>query len=223
MDNARSRGHSSSANRGPERTVRLGSRPPHRHRRVRTGRQPGSRRPLGRTPRGRDGDPEQQYAVALLPRRKSPGGEPPDTGAPIEGARAPGWRSVHDRTLDTAAAFPYRPRLGWDIVLADDEDGVRVLEGDVHATTRTLWVHRRRLRDPRVGRFYEYHDHGDARSEIVPGVTPAAPRPPPPSARRRACGETRAACTVRSGCPPRRGGLRNTDAHPRGRGMTGHP
>lgn len=58
-----------------------------------------------------------------------------------------------------AAAFPYLLRLGWDVVLTDDEDGFPVLEVNAHAAMRTLQVHRPLLRDPRVRRFYEYHGY----------------------------------------------------------------
>jgi hypothetical protein len=81
----------------------------------------------------------------------------PDTGTRIEGARVPGWPAVRERIVEMAAAFPYLPRLGWDVVLTDDEGGFRVLEVNAHAATRTLQVHRPLLRDPRVRRFYEYH------------------------------------------------------------------
>ncbi|MEF8801846.1 MAG: sugar-transfer associated ATP-grasp domain-containing protein [Halolamina sp.] len=80
----------------------------------------------------------------------------PDTGARIEGVRVPDWSTVQDRILEMAAAFPYLPRLGWDIVLTGDR-GFLVLEVNAHAATRTLQVHRPLLRDPRVKRFYEYH------------------------------------------------------------------
>jgi hypothetical protein len=81
----------------------------------------------------------------------------PDTGARIEGTRVPNWSAVRDGILEMAREVPYLPRLGWDVVVTGDGEFV-VLEANAHTATRTLQVHRPLLRDPRVRRFYEYHE-----------------------------------------------------------------
>ncbi|MEF8801847.1 MAG: sugar-transfer associated ATP-grasp domain-containing protein [Halolamina sp.] len=83
----------------------------------------------------------------------------PNSGTRIEGTDVPDWPSVRDRVVEMAAMFPSLPRLGWDLVLTDDEGGFRVLEVNAHAGIETLQVHRPHLQDPRTRRFYEYHGH----------------------------------------------------------------
>jgi hypothetical protein len=81
--------------------------------------------------------------------------EHPDTGEPLAGRSVPDWPAVREGVLAMAAEVPSLPRLGWDVVVADD--GFRVLEVNAHAATRTLQVHRPLLADPRTRRFYERH------------------------------------------------------------------
>jgi hypothetical protein len=86
-------------------------------------------------------------------------GTHPDTGSRIEGVRVPNWATIRERVLELATAFPHLPRLGWDVVVVDEDGGFVVLEINRHAGIETLQVHRPLLRDPRVRRFYEHHGY----------------------------------------------------------------
>lgn len=79
----------------------------------------------------------------------------PATGAPIEGVAVPEWSTIHDRVLEMARTLSSLPRIGWDIVVTDDE--FVVLEINTHPGVDTIQVHRPHLRDPRTRRFYEHH------------------------------------------------------------------
>jgi D-alanine-D-alanine ligase-like ATP-grasp enzyme len=57
--------------------------------------------------------------------------------------------------LELAAAVPYLPRVGWDVVVTTD--GMALLELNTHPGVETLQVHGPHLRDPRVRRFHERH------------------------------------------------------------------
>jgi hypothetical protein len=81
----------------------------------------------------------------------------PDTGSRIEGIRVPNWAAIRERVLELATAFPHLPRLGWDVVVVDDDGGFVVLEINRHAGIETVQVHHPLLRNPRVRRFYEHH------------------------------------------------------------------
>lgn len=79
----------------------------------------------------------------------------PDTGAPIEGVRIPGWEGVRDGVLRAAKMLSFLPYLGWDVVVTDGNDGFTVVEGNTSLDLDLLQAHRPLLRDPEVRAFYE--------------------------------------------------------------------
>jgi hypothetical protein len=76
----------------------------------------------------------------------------PETGAAIAGRRVPRWPEIREELLELAAAFPFLPYVGWDLVVTDG--GFRILEGNNYPG---LNVFGPLLRDPRVRRFYRRH------------------------------------------------------------------
>lgn len=80
----------------------------------------------------------------------------PDTGAAIEERRIPGWSSITDRLVSVAAAYPYVPYVGWDIVVTAPGE-FEIIEANSFTDVHAMQVHEPLLRDDRVGRFYERH------------------------------------------------------------------
>jgi hypothetical protein len=91
--------------------------------------------------------------------RVTPEGRPepieshPETGTRITGVQIPSWRRAVDRVLEIAAAHPYLPYVGWDVVIT--EDGIRILEGNSNSGLDGIQRYRPLLADPRIRRFYE--------------------------------------------------------------------
>lgn len=78
----------------------------------------------------------------------------PDTGAPIEGVRLPGWGRFRDRLMLLCREMSYIPYVGWDIALT--ERGFTVIEGNNYPDV-TFQFFFPMLADARVRRFYERH------------------------------------------------------------------
>ncbi len=79
----------------------------------------------------------------------------PETGAPIEGLRVPGWQNIVEHLLAATEAYDFLDYVGWDVVAR--EDGFSVLEGNNHSAMTLLQAHRGLLADERVRAFFEYH------------------------------------------------------------------
>jgi len=79
----------------------------------------------------------------------------PESGERIAGVVVPGWETIVDELLHTAARLPYAPCIGWDLVVV--EDGWTCLEGNSPPGLFVWQVHQAMLQDPRARRFYEHH------------------------------------------------------------------
>ncbi len=79
----------------------------------------------------------------------------PETGAPIEGLRVPGWQNIVEHLLAATEAYDFLDYVGWDVVAR--EDGFSVLEANNHSGMIFLQVFRGLLADERVRAFFEYH------------------------------------------------------------------
>lgn len=84
--------------------------------------------------------------------RRSSSAKHPATGRSIEGVTVPYWGEVKQLVLDLAAALPYLPYVGWDILVT--ERGPRIIEGNHFPGPGMLQVHQPLLADPRVRDFY---------------------------------------------------------------------
>lgn len=79
----------------------------------------------------------------------------PETGAPIEGLRVPGWSIIVERLLAATEAYDFLDYVAWDVVARGD--GFSVLEGNNHSGMIVLQVFRGLLADERVRAFLEHH------------------------------------------------------------------
>lgn len=77
----------------------------------------------------------------------------PDTGAPIEGVRIPGFGLCAEGVIEAASHFPFCPIVGWDVVLT--EGGFSILEANTLPSFAIMQVHAPLLREPRVRRFFQ--------------------------------------------------------------------
>lgn len=77
----------------------------------------------------------------------------PDTEARIEGVQIPRWHEVCEGLLETVRTFPFFLYVGWDVVVT--EKGFVVIEGNKNPDF--VQVHGGWLNDPKMRRFYEYH------------------------------------------------------------------
>lgn len=78
-------------------------------------------------------------------------------GARIEGVEVPRWQAIRDEILNMAAALPETPYLVWDLMVTSPGEFV-VIEANNSAAVRFPQLHRPLLADPRVRKFYEYHN-----------------------------------------------------------------
>lgn len=78
----------------------------------------------------------------------------PDTGAPIEGVRVPGWSTLHARLLEFVSAAPLFRYVGWDLVLT--QHTCWLVEGN-HNPSPAVQVFHPYLKDPRIRRFFEFY------------------------------------------------------------------
>jgi hypothetical protein len=79
----------------------------------------------------------------------------PETGARIEGVIVPHWEIIKSKILDMAAALPFVPCIGWDIVVT--KAGFKVIEGNNCPDILLFQIHAPLLANPRIRRFYERH------------------------------------------------------------------
>lgn len=80
----------------------------------------------------------------------------PDTGAAIEGSIVSHWEETKRQLLETAAAVPQAPLVGWDILIS--ENGPYWLEANVPPGIDIWQIHSPFLTDPRTRAFFEAHD-----------------------------------------------------------------
>ncbi len=78
----------------------------------------------------------------------------PDTGAPLVGARVPGWEQVVAEVLEVNRRVAHIPYIGWDVLLGDGRWWI--IEGNHYPDTQ-IQAFGPLLADPRVRRFYEHH------------------------------------------------------------------
>jgi hypothetical protein len=76
----------------------------------------------------------------------------PDTGAPIEGVRVPGWERVREGLLELATRTAFLPYVAWDVIVTDG--GYAVLEGNKFSALNVMQVHEPLLATDRVRAFY---------------------------------------------------------------------
>lgn len=79
----------------------------------------------------------------------------PDSRAPISGVVIPSWAEVKETVTALVEVYRFLKYVGWDVVVSDA--GVVIIEGN-HNINLGLQVHGPLLRDPRVRRFFEYHE-----------------------------------------------------------------
>lgn len=94
-------------------------------------------------------------AACAFPRRGrlEPRPAHPDTGAPIEGVRIPGWEAVRDGVAALASRLPFLPYVGWDVIVTDD-GGFAIIEGNNRPAVNIVQLERGLLADPRAERFF---------------------------------------------------------------------
>ncbi len=78
----------------------------------------------------------------------------PDTGAPIENVRVPGWDALQTRLLRLIETFPFFRYVGWDIVLT--QDVCWLIEGN-HNPSPAVQMFHPYLGDPEIRRFFEFY------------------------------------------------------------------
>lgn len=81
----------------------------------------------------------------------------PDTGVRVKGLTVPHWQRVRRAVVGIAAALPQLRLAGWDVIVT--EDGPVVLEGEAHALTSAVQLHRPLLSDPAVTDFLRREGH----------------------------------------------------------------
>jgi hypothetical protein len=75
--------------------------------------------------------------------------EHPDTGAKIAGVRIRRWHELKEFVVEVAAALPFCPLLGWDVVV-DRADRFIIIEANPTPGMRLLQVHTPLLKNSRV-------------------------------------------------------------------------
>lgn len=83
----------------------------------------------------------------------------PDTGAPIEGVRIPGWPRIRDEMIEMAREIPETPYVGWDLIVRGPGEHT-VIEANTNTDVDLLQAHGPLLEDGPTRRFYQ--DHGVA-------------------------------------------------------------
>ena len=78
----------------------------------------------------------------------------PDSGAPIKGAKIPGWADVKEQMLGLARKVPFINFIAWDILLT--EDGISIIEANTSSGVNIiqLWGPQR---NGELGDFYRFH------------------------------------------------------------------
>lgn len=79
----------------------------------------------------------------------------PETGAQIMGTFVPGWSALKEQLLEMLRRLKFLLYIGWDIVVTSE--GPFIIEGNTAPAVTFLQVHRPLLEDPRIKRFYAYH------------------------------------------------------------------
>lgn len=80
----------------------------------------------------------------------------PDTGSQIKGVKVPGWHNIIHRLLSMMEELPYIKYVGWDVVLADDNDIV-VIEGNSYPQPRVIQLHTPLLKNDQIRKFYRHY------------------------------------------------------------------
>ena len=80
----------------------------------------------------------------------------PETGEQIVGVHVPDWSALKEQLLDMLRALKFLIYIGWDIVVTPQ--GPCIIEGNTRPAIGFLQVHKPLLRDPRIKRFYAYHN-----------------------------------------------------------------
>ncbi|MFC2165326.1 sugar-transfer associated ATP-grasp domain-containing protein [Acidobacteriota bacterium] len=75
----------------------------------------------------------------------------PETGVQIEGLIVANWNILVTKILEIAAAYPYIPYIGWDIIVTDT--AFKIIEGNSHSQVPGVPL----FRNPRVREFYRHH------------------------------------------------------------------
>lgn len=79
----------------------------------------------------------------------------PETGAQITGTCVPGWLGLKEQLLEMLSALKFLIYIGWDIAFTPQ--GPLIIEGNTGPAVSFLQVHTPLLKDPRIKRFYAYH------------------------------------------------------------------
>jgi len=80
----------------------------------------------------------------------------PDTGVIFENQVIPDWEGLCEQTVELASKLPMLPYIGWDLAILDE--GFAVIEANSWSDVITLQMGQPLLADPRVRRFFEYHN-----------------------------------------------------------------
>jgi hypothetical protein len=80
----------------------------------------------------------------------------PDTGEQIAGVYVPNWSALMEQLLEMLRALKFLIYIGWDIVITPR--GPCIIEGNTGPAVAFLQVHKPLLKDPRIKRFYVYHN-----------------------------------------------------------------
>jgi hypothetical protein len=80
----------------------------------------------------------------------------PETGEQIAGVYVPDWLALKEQLLDMLRALKFLMYIGWDIVITPQ--GPCIIEGNTGPAIGFLQVHKPLLKDPRIKRFYAYHN-----------------------------------------------------------------
>lgn len=80
----------------------------------------------------------------------------PETGEQIAGVYVPNWLALKEQLLDMLRALKFLIYIGWDIVITPQ--GPCIIEGNTGPAIAFLQVHKPLLKDPRIKRFYAYHN-----------------------------------------------------------------
>jgi len=80
----------------------------------------------------------------------------PDTGVIFENQVVPDWGGLCEQTVELASKLPMLPYIGWDLAILDG--GFAVIEANSWSDVITLQMGQPLLADPRVRRFFEYHN-----------------------------------------------------------------
>lgn len=78
----------------------------------------------------------------------------PDSGAPIEGVRIPGWDNIKARMLSLANKLPYMYFVAWDILITPDDFCIIEANTSSGVNIIQLWGGQR---NGELGDFYRHH------------------------------------------------------------------